>query len=554
MRDRLESAGPPALVVVDPRPTVPALRADAHLAVRNGTNLALMNALVHELIAQGWVDQAYVDAHTVGFATLAQRTASCTPEWAAEICDVDAGLIREAARIFGTTSRVLSTVLQGFYQSHLATASACQVNNLHLLRGMLGRPGAGLLQMNGQPTAQNTRETGANGDLAGFRNWRNQEHVSELARLWGVSHAKVPHTGPPTHTMEIFRYAELGTVNLLWVVATNPAVSLPELARIRRILAQDSLFLVVQDAFLTETAQLADVVLPAALWGEKTGTFTNADRTVHLSPKAVEPPGVARSDLDVFLDFSTRMGLKREDGSPLLPWTSPEEVFDAWRECSRGRPCDYSSLSYDDLRESGVQWPAGAERLYGDGVFPTDPSYCEDYGHDLNTGASLTREQYEALTQPGKAILKSAEWSPPPEQPDERYPFLLTTGRTVYQFHTRTKTGRAPQLQTAAPEPWVEIAPEDAAGLGIADGSLVEVASARGAMHARARLNGIRPGVVFVPFHYARSAANELTITAWDPVSKQPYFKVAAARLKVLEGTRASTAPKVGAPANDAEG
>jgi anaerobic selenocysteine-containing dehydrogenase len=572
MRDRLEGASPPQLVVVDPRPTVPAARADVHLALRNGTNLALMNALVHEVIENGWVDEQYVDAHTVGFDKLVERTESCTPEWAAEICGVDAGLIREAARIFGTSDRVLSTVLQGFYQSHLATASACQVNNLHLLRGLLGRPGAGILQMNGQPTAQNTRETGANGDLAGFRNWQNQEHLNQLAELWGVPHETIPHTGPPTHAMEIFRYAELGTINLLWVIATNPAVSMPELRRIRKILDQDSLFLVVQDTFLTETARYADVVLPTAIWGEKTGTFTNADRTVHLSERAVSPPGDARPDLDVFLDFSRRMGFTKEDGSPLLPWSSPEEVFDAWRECSRGRPCDYSGLSYDALRGSGIQWPVtaaspqGTARLYTDGVFPTDPETAEDYGHDLNTGGTFSREEYEALVEPGKAILKSAVWSQPPEGPTDDYPLLLTTGRTVFHFHTRTKTGRTPQLQQAAPQPWVEISPEDAAPLGLAEGDLAELTSPRGSVQVRARLNGIRRGVVFVPFHYGRwqagtsfdddhpRTANELTITAWDPVSRQPYFKVGAVKLtKVSDGDGTSPAPAVGAPAMDRE-
>ena len=572
MRDRLDGSPPPALVVVDPRPTVPARRADVHLAVRNGTNLALMNALVHEVITNGWVDHDYVDAHVVGFEKLAERTASCTPAWAARICDVDPGLIREAARIFGTSDRVLSTVLQGFYQSHLATASACQVNNLHLLRGLLGRPGAGVLQMNGQPTAQNTRETGANGDYSGFRNWQNEDHMSELASLWGVPVSKLPHATPPTHAMAIFRYAELGTINLLWVIGTNPAVSMPELARIRKILAQKSLFLVVQDAFMTETARYADVVLPAALWGEKTGTFTNADRTVHLSEKAVEPPGAARADHDVFLEFSRLMEFRREDGTPLLPWSSPQEIFDAWRECSRGRPCDYTALSYDALRGSGLQWPVtdsapeGTERLFTDGVFPTDPDYCEDFGHDLNTGGSLSRDEYAALVEPGKAILKSAEWSPPPENPTDDYPLLLTTGRTVYHFHTRTKTGRTPELQAAAPEPWLEIATEDAETLGIGDGDLVEVASARGSVRARARLNDIRPGVVFLPFHYGRwrpgrdfdddtaTAANELTITAWDPVSHQPYFKVGAVKVSRLEGEPESVAPLVGAPAIDAEG
>lgn len=167
---------------------------------------------------------------------------------------------------------------------------------------MIGRPGCGLLQMNGQPTAENTRECGADGDLPGFPNWANPAHIDELARLWNVDPLVIPHWAPPTHAMQLWRYAEQGSIDFLWISATNPAVSLPELSRVRDILSRDELFIVVQDGFLTETVQYADVVLPAALWGEKQGTLTNASRTVHLSEQAVAPPGDARSDLDIFLD------------------------------------------------------------------------------------------------------------------------------------------------------------------------------------------------------------------------------------------------------------
>ncbi len=352
--DRLAGPDRPLVVCVDPRDTEVARVADVHLPIKPGTNLALMNGLIREVIANGWVDEDYVAAHTVGFDALHKAIEPWTPEAVAETCAVSADDVREAARIFGTSERVLSTVLQGFYQSNQATAASCQVNNLHLLRGMLGAPGCGILQMNGQPTAQNNRECGADGDLPGFRNWSNSSHVKELAELWDVDPAVIPHWAPPTHAMQIFRYAEQGSVEFLWVSATNPAVSLPELERIRGILAKESLFLVVQDLYLTETTAYADVVLPAAGWGEKTGTFTNADRVVHLSEKAVDPPGEARSDLDIFLDYSRRMGFTTLSGRPLLEWDGPEDGFRAWQECSRGRPCDYTGLSYERLQ--------GAER------------------------------------------------------------------------------------------------------------------------------------------------------------------------------------------------
>jgi anaerobic selenocysteine-containing dehydrogenase len=551
MLDRRRGPNPPAMLAVDPRATPVAREADVHLAVRAGTNMALMNGLLREIIRRGWYDEEYVAAHTIGFDELCEIVDGYPPERVAGICDVRAADVERAAELLGSSNRLLSTVLQGFYQSNQATAAACQVNNLHLLRGMIGRPGAGIYQMNGQPTAQNTRETGADGDLPGLRNWDNPEHIQRLAELWNVDPMTIPHWSPPTHAMQIWRYAEQGSIKLLWISATNPAVSLPDLARIRRILAKEDLFVVVQDLFLTETAELADVVLPGATWGEKLGTFTNVDRTVHISEKAVDPPGEARADLDIFLDYARRMDFRDRDGNPLIAWSGPEDVFEAWKKCSAGRPCDYTGITYDRLRGgSGIQWPCtadapdGTERLYPDGVFNTDPDYCETYGQDLSTGAEFTEEEYRAKQPGGRAFLHAADYQPSPEVPSDDYPMLLTTGRTVYHFHTRTKTGRAPQLNAAAPDAWVELNPGDAERLGIDDGDLVGVSSPRGAIQARARICGVRPGVVFVPFHYGYfdverddrvpRAANELTITAWDPVSKQPIFKVAAVRVTKL--------------------
>ncbi|PYE12730.1 molybdopterin-dependent oxidoreductase-like protein [Williamsia limnetica] len=376
MLDRLAGPNPPKLLCVDPRLTEVARHATVHLAPLPGTNMALMNALLHDIIAQGWIDEQYLAAHTVGFADLKACVAEYPPERAADICGLDAAEIRAAARLLGTAEKLLSTVLQGFYQSHQATAAAVQVNNVHLVRGMLGAPGCGVLQMNGQPTAQNTRECGADGDLAGFRNWSNDEHIEQLSRLWNIDSGQIPHYAPPTHAMQMFRYAEQGSIRMLWISATNPAVSMPELARIRAILGQERLFVVAQDIFPTETTELADVVLPAAAWAEKTGTFTNVDRTVHLSDKAVEPPGQARPDLDIFLDFARRMNFRDNDGQQLPPWTDAESAFEAWKKCSAGRPCDYSAMSYDMLRtRDGVQWPCtsdapeGTERLYAGGFF-----------------------------------------------------------------------------------------------------------------------------------------------------------------------------------------
>lgn len=317
--------------------------------------------------------------------------------------------------------------------------------------------------------------------------------------------------------------------------------------------------MVVQDPFLSETAQYADVVLPAAMWGEKTGAFTNVDRTVHLSEKAVEPPGEARSDLEIFLEYARRMDFRDRDGEPLIKWTDAEGAFEAWKACSKGRPCDYSGLSYDKLRGSpGIQWPCtddtpeGTERIYTDGYFNTEPEQCETYGHDLLTGAANSETEYKAMNPAGRAVLHPAEYKPPHETPGEQYPLLYTTGRTLYHFHTRTKTGRTPQLNDAAPDVWVEVSEVDAERCGVHEGDVVRLESPRGELEARARVSGVREGVVFVPFHYGyfdrdgddhKGAANELTLTEWDPVSKQPLFKVAAVKLTKVADADGEVAP-----------
>jgi anaerobic selenocysteine-containing dehydrogenase len=268
----------------------------------------------------------------------------------------------------------------------------------------------------------------------------------------------------------------------------------------------------------------------------------------------VSPPGDARSDLDIFLMYADRMGLKDKDGQPLVHWTDPESAFEAWKRCSAGRPCDYTGITYDLLRErGGVQWPCtadapdGTERLYTEHRFWATPDLCETYGRDLLTGASVSETEYRALNPDGKAVLKAARYLPPHEDASDEYPQQLITGRTIYHFHTRTKTARAPELQEAAPDVWAELSREDAAARGISDGEFIDIVSPRGCIRASVRLTDVRPGVVFVPFHYGYwdtdhpagpdgespgRAANELTITDWDPTSKQPLFKTSACRIE----------------------
>lgn len=544
--DRLAGPNPPQLIVIDPRKTFTAEKATVHLAPRAGTNIPVMNGLLNLIIESGSINSDYIKNHTAGYDNLVKVVSKWTPEKVEQVSGVPALKLKEAANILAQTRSLVSTVLQGFYQSMQATAASVQVNNLHLIRGLIGKDGCGIYQMNGQPTAQNTRECGADGDLPAFRNWNNKQHIAELAKIWNIDADIIPHWAPPTHAMQIWRYAEQGSIKLLWISGTNPAVSLPELARVRKILDKEDLFVIVQDAFMTETCQYADIVLPAAIWGEKTGCFTNVDRTVHISHKAVEPPGDARADIEIFMDYARRMDFRDKDNNPLIKWDNAEGAFEAWKACSKGRPCDYSGMSYAKLSEgSGIQWPCndqypdGAKHLYTENFFNTAVDYCETYGHDLDTGAALTEEEYKANDPKGKAFIKASDYIPPHELPDEEYPFMLTTGRLVYHFHTRTKTGRSKELNDAAPDAFVQLSEEDAAQLGIAEGDMIEVESRRGKVTEPAKIGGIEPGLLFIPFHYGywddpgRSrAANELTIAEWDPVSKQPHFKYSAVKIQ----------------------
>jgi anaerobic selenocysteine-containing dehydrogenase len=544
--DRLSGPNPPRLIVVDPRTTYTAEKATIHLAPKVGTNVALLNGLLNLIISSGNIDREFINQLTVGYNELVKTVSKYTPEKVQEITGIPIFKLKETAELLGSTKTLVSTALQGVYQSMQATAAAVQINNIHIIRGLIGKKGCGIYQMNGQPTSQNTRETGADGDLPGFRNWENEEHIAELAKLWNVEPSVIPHWAPPTHASQIFHYAEKGLIKMLWINGTNPAISMPWLDKIRKILANKELFLVVQDAFMTETTSYADVVLPAALWGEKTGCFTNVDRTVHISHKAVDPPGEAKSDMDIFIDFAKRMDFRDKDGQPLIKWKTPGEAFEAWKKCSKGRPCDYSGITYEKLSKgSGIQWPCneqhpdGTERIYTDGVFNTRADYCETYGHDMITGGEITPEDYKANDPKGRAIIRAAEFQPPHELPDKDYPLMLTTGRIVYHFHTRTKTARSPQLNDAAPDAFVQISEEDAVEYKISEGDMVHVESPRGEMYAPARIGKIIRGHVFIPFHYGYwdkpgryRAANELTIFEWDAVSKQPHFKYSAVRIK----------------------
>jgi anaerobic selenocysteine-containing dehydrogenase len=521
------------IIVADPRRT-PTVRqgADLHLQLRVGTNVALMNGIIHLLIARGWVNCDFVARHTVGFEALDAVTREYPPERVAEICGVPQHNLKTAAEWIGTTPRMVSTVLQGFYQSVEATASSSLVNAVHLLTGAIGKPGAGPLLMAGQPAAMCNRETGAGGSYPAYRNPHNEAHMRDLCEHWNLDFDKF-HPEVPKDILAMMEAAERDEIEFMWVIGTNPLVSLPDQNRSERILRR--LFLVVQDPFAdAETVDLADIYFPAAMW-EKTGCVTNADRSVNLLLKAVDPPADARSDFDIFVEVANRLGFKDRVGARLIPFKEPREAFDEWRKVSKGRPCDYSGMTYDLILDMGaVRWPCnkqhprGTERLYEDLKFWTGIDECEGYGTDFLTGNENTRGDYERIDPKGKAFLKPVHWRRHPNPTSDDYPFLLVTGRVVYHFHTRTKTGRSAALNERAPHPYVEIHPADADRLKIGTGDLVEITSPNGRWEGVAMVvDTVRPGEVFVPFHYGHGAqsANQHTWYARDAVSHQPHLK-----------------------------
>ena len=531
------------IIVVDPRRS-PTVRqgADLHLQVRLGTNVALMNGLIHLLVRNACVDMAFVAAHTVGFDKLKDVVSQYPPAKVADICGIPQAQLEQAARWIGESRKMVSTVLQGFYQSVDATAASSLVNTVHLITGAIGKPGAGPLLMAGQPSAMSNREAGADGSYPGYRNPQNPKHMKELAELWKIDPAEF-HPEVPNDILSMLEIAERGEIEFLWVIGTNPMVSLPDQNRSRRIF--ERLFVVLQDPFAdTETMEMCDIYLPAAMWGEKTGCVTNAERSVNLLLKAVEPPGEARSDFDIFVEVATRLGFEDRHGAPLVQFQEPRDAFEEWRRVSKGRPCDYSGMTYELILEKGaVRWPCneqfpqGCERLYEDLHFWTGIDDCESYGADFLTGNKHTRSEYEQIDPKGKAFLRPAKWRRPPNPPSQQYPFVLSTGRVVYHFHTRTKTGRSQVLNRKVPSAYVEIHPDDAARLDIATGDWVEIGSERGRWEGVALVvDTVRPGELFVPFHFGKGlqAANQHTTYTRDAVSKQPMFKSSPVAIRRL--------------------
>ncbi|MGH8725818.1 MAG: nitrite reductase small subunit NirD, partial [Burkholderiales bacterium] len=433
------------LVVIDPRATVTARAADLHLALKPGTDVALFNAMLHMLRREGRLSFSYIKDRTTGFDALNPLLDQWPPERAAEVCELPAGQIVQAARMFGTAKAALSLYCQGLNQSTSGTFKNSALINLHLATGHIGRPGAGPFSLTGQPNAMGGREVGGMANLlSAHRDLSNEIHRKEVASLWGVE--DVP-SKPGKTAVEMFEAIGRGEIKAVWIACTNPAQSMPDVSAVRKALERAEL-VVVQEAWRhAETCDYADVLLPAATWAEKEGTVTNSERRISRVRAAVAPPGEARPDWEIAVAFARRLFPEK---AKLFPYASPEEIFNEHRESTRGRDLDITGLSYALLERDGPQqWPypsgakGGRTRLYSDGVFPT-PS--------------------------GRARFVATDYAPPAEATDAEYPIRLTTGRLRDQWHSMTRTGLVARLFSHSPDPEVLVSEKTLSTLGIRNG------------------------------------------------------------------------------------
>ncbi|MDW4907360.1 molybdopterin oxidoreductase family protein [Streptomyces sp. ADMS] len=513
------------LIVIDPRRTRTAEQADLHLAPRPGTDLALALGLLHLVVSQGRTDEAFIAERTSGWEETRAAAMAHWPEYVERITGVPVPQLRDAVRMFCEPSAAMVLTARGPEQQSKGTDTVGAWINLCLATGRSGRPYSGYGCLTGQGNGQGGREHGQKADqLPGYRKLTDPEARRHVAGVWGVDPDSLP--GPGLSAYELLD--SLGTdIRSLLLMGSNPVVSAPRAAHIQQRL--ESLdFLAVADVVLSETAALADVVLPVTQWAEETGTTTNLEGRVLLRRQAVTPPDGVRSDLYVLHQLAARAGV--EKGFPV----DPEEVFEELRRASAGGIADYSGITYRRLaEENGVFWPCPA---------PEHDNQAEENQAVENQPQGAAHPGSPRLfldrfaTDDGRARFAPVVYRPIAEEPDAEYPVLLTTGRVVAQYQSGAQTRRVDELNAAAPGPFVELHPRLAARLGAGEGDAIAVVSRRGRAVAPARITtAIRPDTVFMPFHWpGEGRANTLTNPALDPTSRMPEFKACAVRLETV--------------------
>lgn len=506
------------VLVIDPRRTDTCDLADLHLAILPGTDVALFHGILHLLLWEDWIDRDFIQAHTDGLVELKRLVHDYTPQMVTQLCGISVEQLRLCAEWVGTSASFLSLWCMGLNQSTAGSAKNSALINLHLATGTIGRPGCGPFSLTGQPNAMGGRETGSLSNLLpGHREAANPEHRAEVAAYWGVD--QLPASTGLT-AIELFEQMQAGKIKALWIACTNPAQSLPDQNTVRQAL-EACPFVVLQEAFrTTETARYADLLLPAASWGEKEGTVTNSERRISHVRRAIAPPGEARPDWAITVDFAQRLEQRLCPGKPgLFAFEQPAQIFDEYKLLTRGRDLDLSGISHALLDRIGPQqWPfpadavGGTPRLYTDGFFPTE------------TGrAHFVADPYRAAK----------------EQRDARFPLTLITGRLRDQWHGMSRTGTAAQLFGHVSEAVLSLHPDELRRHRLKEGDLVSLKSRRGSVIvAVGSDDSVRPGQAFLPMHWGdrflKGGVNALTQPAFDPLSKQPELKHSGVRLEAV--------------------
>ena len=491
------------LIVADPRFTPSAKKADLYIPFKSGTDVALMNAMMNVIISEGLEDKEFIEKRTKNFEELKEVVKKYPPEKVAEITEASPDLIKEAAIMYAKAENAAIVYSMGITQHTTGTDNVMSTSNLAMITGNIGRPGTGVNPLRGQNNVQGACDMGALPVVyPGYQKVIEEEMAGKMRTAWGCGDLNCK---PGLTVVEMMNEAHEGDIKGMYIMGENPMVSDPDLSHVEGSL-ENLDFLVVQDIFMTETAALADVVLPATSWAEKDGTFTSTERRVQYIRKAVDAPGEARADWEIISDIATRMG------SDLFNYSSPQEIFEEVRTVTP----QYAGMNQERLsKPEALHWP------------------CPDETHPGTP--ILWGEQF--ATPDGLGVLMPIEFIPAAELPDEEYPFTLTTGRILFHWHTGSMTRRSATLDREVPTGYVEINTEDAAEMGIKNKEMVRVKTRRGEIEIAARVTpDIMKGIIFVPFHFVECAANTLTQSfALDPAAKMPEFKVSAASLEKME-------------------
>ncbi len=481
------------LIVVDPRKIRLTQFATIWMRQRLGTDVAWINGMMHVIIKEDLHDKGYIENRTTGFEDLKKVVEKYTPEYVEEITGIPKEQIIEAARLYANAKAASIVYAMGITQHITGTDNVKSLANLAMLCGNVGIEGGGVNPLRGQNNVQGACDMGGLPNVySGYQRVDDAQIREKMEKAWGV---KLPEK-PGLPVTEMMNAAHEGKIKALYIMGENPMVSDPDIGHVKKAFKKLE-FLVVQDIFLTETAQLADVVLPSLAFAEKEGTFTNTERRVQRVRRAIPFPGEAKEDWKILCEISMRMGYPMNYGSPK----------DIMREIAGVTP-SYSGITYERIEKEGIHWPCPSQDHPGTPI--------------------LHVEKFSS----GKGTFHAIEYIPPAELPDDEYPFFLTTGRILYQYHTRSMTMRTP-LNEISPEGFVEISKEDAQVLEIKENDIIKVASRRGEIKVKALITDrVNKGTVFIPFHYANAAANMLTNTALDPVAKIPEYKVCAVKIE----------------------